>query len=201
MKKVINSTVIIFALLTIFETGCKKGEDDPFFSLRSRRARVVGDWKLISGTETDKSYDNSSATTYTNTNTYDGSTEAQSETISNSSGSFTTTNSISYTSTYKFEKDGTYTSTTVEDGVTITVEGTWNFGAGVGEKKNKSELVLTATKTVNDGNSYTYTGNAATEVYYIKELRNDKMVLVTDIKYTDSSGDTGEGISEMTYGQ
>lgn len=201
MKKLFNSTILFLALITLIETGCKKGEDDPFFSLRSRKARVVGDWKLTAGKETETTFDNGSATTYTSSYTYDGSTRAESETISNSSGSFTTTNSVSYTTTYKFEKDGTFSSVTVADGVTTTVDGTWNFGSGVGEKKNKSELVLTATKTVYDGNTYTYTGNASTEVYYLKELRNDKMVMVMDIKYTDSNGDTGDAISEMTFEQ
>ena len=31
----------------IFLTGCRKGKEDPFISLRSRTKRITGDWKLI----------------------------------------------------------------------------------------------------------------------------------------------------------
>jgi hypothetical protein len=33
----------------IFFAGCKKGEDDPLISLRSRKARFIGDWALQRG--------------------------------------------------------------------------------------------------------------------------------------------------------
>ncbi|MDD4575741.1 MAG: hypothetical protein PHI36_04870, partial [Bacteroidales bacterium] len=40
---------IILLLLAVFATtfsACKKGEDDPALSLRSRKARVAGEWKM-----------------------------------------------------------------------------------------------------------------------------------------------------------
>ena len=39
---------LIFSSLLVF-TGCRKGEDDPFLSFRSRTARLTGEWKLKSG--------------------------------------------------------------------------------------------------------------------------------------------------------
>jgi len=199
MKKINKIWMVLLFTSTVILNGCKKGEDDPFISLHSRKGRVAGDWKLSSGTVTDKSYDNATETTTTTTYTYDGTNQVESQTVSNSSGSSTNTNTVSYSESFSFDKSGTYTGTIVEDGITSTAEGTWNFGSGVGDKKRKSELILTATKTVNNGFTYTYTGNAATDVYYLKELRNDKMVMVMEIKYTLSNGDTGEALSEMTF--
>ncbi|NOQ72267.1 MAG: hypothetical protein GQ574_09715 [Crocinitomix sp.] len=41
-----KSLIIILVILIIPFTGCKKGDEDPFFSLLSRKARVSGDWQL-----------------------------------------------------------------------------------------------------------------------------------------------------------
>ena len=37
---------IVFALLSVTILACKKGENDPFLSLSSRKARLAGEWKL-----------------------------------------------------------------------------------------------------------------------------------------------------------
>jgi hypothetical protein len=61
MKKLTQSVLAILVVASSI-TACKKGEDDPFLSLRSRDARLMGEWKLTaiagkttatsSGTET-----------------------------------------------------------------------------------------------------------------------------------------------------
>lgn len=38
-----KNITLLFLAITFF-SGCKKGEEDPFLSLRSRKARVVGEW-------------------------------------------------------------------------------------------------------------------------------------------------------------
>ncbi len=35
--------VLVLSSILVFD-GCKRGDDDPFFSFRSRKARVTGDW-------------------------------------------------------------------------------------------------------------------------------------------------------------
>jgi hypothetical protein len=47
MKHIKSLTIflIAFATLAVFN-GCKRGADDPFFSFRSRKDRVTGDWKI-----------------------------------------------------------------------------------------------------------------------------------------------------------
>lgn len=45
MKRLSGYSILILLLssILVFE-GCKRGDDDPFFSFRSRKARVTGDW-------------------------------------------------------------------------------------------------------------------------------------------------------------
>ncbi len=49
MKKVLTIlTLIILAGTTFTFSGCAKGENDPFFTLHSRDARLTQKWKLVS---------------------------------------------------------------------------------------------------------------------------------------------------------
>jgi hypothetical protein len=45
-----NLKLLLLTFLTLVLVNCKKGKDDPFISLRSRDHRIVGNWKLLSGT-------------------------------------------------------------------------------------------------------------------------------------------------------
>lgn len=38
------------SMCLIFVSGCRKGKEDPFLSLRSRTNRITGDWKLVEAT-------------------------------------------------------------------------------------------------------------------------------------------------------
>jgi len=49
-NKILNLTLLVFVFTLIF-SGCKKGEDDPFFSFRSRNARIAGEWVIRSFTK------------------------------------------------------------------------------------------------------------------------------------------------------
>lgn len=59
MKKIVVSLAAL-ALLSSAVTSCKKGDGDPFLSLKSRKARVAGEWKATK--MEDKSNTTSSST-------------------------------------------------------------------------------------------------------------------------------------------
>jgi hypothetical protein len=50
MNKIFNINTFLILFLGLFLTfpfqSCKKGEDDPFISFRSRKARVEGEWTI-----------------------------------------------------------------------------------------------------------------------------------------------------------
>jgi hypothetical protein len=118
----------VAALVAPTLESCKKGENDPGLSLRSRKGRVAGEWK-VSKMDYKASSTGSSVETYTPisgpatvTNTsytqdetisFDGTNFKHTEKYSNTNNNVTTTSDTTYTGTgeikFTFEKDGTFT--------------------------------------------------------------------------------------------
>ncbi len=92
MKKITQSVLAILVVASSI-TACKKGEDDPFLSLRSRDARLIGEWKL--------------------TAVAGKTTATGSETVTNSAGTLTTTENLSV--------DENYNGTVLETKVTYSI--------------------------------------------------------------------------------
>jgi hypothetical protein len=176
-------------------SGCRVGDGDPFLSLRSRKARLSGEWNVSSG-EGSTISTNSSGTQVT-TWTHDGSLYTE----RSPSGTVI----YAMTIEYEFEKDGAYSITTTKTyaspATTIVVsdKGTWNFTGGVGKTKNKSQLILRAESrvqtTINNTSSvtqtFTYSGSdSPTTLYDLYELRNKEVILTRDGSWTDDTGQT-----------
>lgn len=179
--------LILFAFIITNLASCKKGEDDPFLSVRTRKSRVVGDWTVKSGTMV-YSYSNQNSSSSDNV-TFSGIayTDVSSSTYNNTTTSVTNTGTFSYK--INFVKDGSFKMTQVFDGSTYITNGFWNFTSGIGKLKNKEQIVLNVTSQVdgNSGNTSVFTGNKSTMTFNIRELRNKKMVLTSE----DTSVDTG----------
>lgn len=95
MKKSVLSLSVLMIVTTIFVAGCKKGEDDPFISFRSRNARLVGTWMLISSRTT---YNETTTTSRTNdVNTNYATSEFKASNTTSTSGNTKSVNT--YTST------------------------------------------------------------------------------------------------------
>lgn len=190
-------TLILLSLVAAIFGQCKKGKDDPFMSIHTRKARLVGEWKLTKGLTTSTSIpytgNNSSSTTENLTET----TFAISSLSGSSSGTYS----------YKIEikKDGTFSSTEMKSyignnpyTVTTTKSGTWNFTGRVGDYKNKeqvvfstlSENIITQFSNSTTNTTYTYTKNNVDNSgsWLLKELRNKKIVVTDNYEsYTSSS--------------
>lgn len=187
--------------------NAKKGEEDPLISLRTRKARVVGKWKIKSGT-VKHAGDFYYATTgqpikkYTiiySENSYESMTE--------SPNYFNfLTGSLSYE--VEFKKDGGYVATSVYNNMSTDVsKGTWNFTGKVGGHKNKEQILIHLTfqsysytgPSSANSNSTAFEGNKNDVTYYIKELRNKKMVLDSEDSATDPSGNATTYNSSLTF--
>ena len=116
MKKVmrIGATAVLF-ISVLF--SCKKGENDPFLSIRSRDARITGVWNLTELTEISSS-------------TVSGTTVSDTYTILNGVDS----DGDSRAEKWEINKDGTYLATSTFNGNVYTSSGYWNW---VDSKKNK----------------------------------------------------------------
>lgn len=181
-SKIALAAVTISALAF---TGCKKGEGDPFLSLSSRKARLAGEWKTTKG-EGGRTYTFASQN-FTETMTYDGTTQTTITTTSAGSS----TNTDKYTQEMTFEKDGTFkivnTDNNSSTAVVETMSGAWNFTGGVGEAKNKSQVVLYVESWTSGSATETYTGsNRPTMLYDLYQLKGKEIILID--KGTGSNG-------------
>lgn len=159
-------SVILFS--GVISVSCKKGEDDPFLSFRSRKARFSGDWTI---TMLDKRETITQGGTSVIVETE---IEEEGVTEITTSGSFRETRlgrmDIGH---YQFKKDGDfsytyqitiienwrdtvywnspteyhYRDTTLTETRIFTASGTWNFLGNVDEYKNKERVILNFLKT------------------------------------------------------
>lgn len=197
MKKIVLFAIIASLILLNF-TSCKKGENDPTISLRSRKARLVGDWKLKEGL---------AVTTLSNgeieTVTYNGL-----EKVIEKTGQPTQTKT--FTCELDVRKDGSYTWTTYDDQDLRIIEGTWYFGSKNKELdiKNKETLCLITEKhtTATSGGTPNVIEMSGTQalgypvVWQIDRLANDELVILTDFTYSTISG-TATSKGTLTYRQ
>lgn len=183
----ISFALIAIAGLTTI-TGCKKGENDPFLSLKTRKARITGEWRLTSGTvsetENTSSGSNTYLTTYTSTTrTIDG-------------------NTISYRETLTIEKDGTFNVERVVDGGISVVSGNWFFSGKNKEAdlRNKEAIVFKETAfTSNGGAGWTNTGVYGDEILLIDQLKNKEMIFKGSTTYQILGGDSGSSSYDKTF--
>src|SRR6476661_1699887 len=127
--------IVLFLLAVLTLTTCKKGEDDPFMSLKSRKARLAGEWSLESGKLTESVDDHvnklrfSRAFSFASTR-YEASENAPYYKVYK--GSFTLHLGI--------DKNGTFTIKEQFDGRELNGEGVWDFLKKSDDVKNKEEV-------------------------------------------------------------
>ncbi|PBQ33368.1 hypothetical protein CNR22_16805 [Sphingobacteriaceae bacterium] len=178
MQKKIS--LVILAILTLCFTECKKGEDDPVISLRTRKARAAGEWRLVSG---NASY---TAKGYNEDYAFDG---------TNVTANYTSVTPIIYTGRYilnlTISKDGKFTFKEVVAGLSLEAGGDWTFNKGGGEDKKKEDFIFTITSVSKGSTNELHFFNRLNTnfTYQIKELRNKRLVIHSaGTFYTDSKG-------------
>ena len=173
--KLINNRFAALLILSVFVlSACKKGENDPFLSLRSRNARITGVWKLTSQ-QSSSSYTTTfggSSTTDVTSYSFDGTTMTETD-----GGS---TDSYSFSQTIEIKKEGTYKLTIVEDGTTSVTEGNWWW---LDSNKKKVRIAFD-----DDWGSF-----------YIDALKNKELVLTRD--ESESISDSGFSDSYTSTGK
>lgn len=204
MKKImlLAGMAAMMATTVVTFDSCRKGAEDPAISLRSRKARLVGDWKLTAGNDTSSNNSNTSYTTYSETNV----------TYTYGSGNATTD---LYEETMTFNGDGTfvmYTKTTNTSGNTTdetTTKGTWDFNSGVGDETKMEKVILTPTNveqktttgsSINTTN-YAYVNNAMIYTLDLVRLSNKELKIysVSNTTSTGSSTSSNKYVSHKTY--
>ena len=207
MKKLI----LMFAAagLLLATPSCKKGENDPFMSFKSRKGRLSGTWHMtmMSTTSTGISSWGGNTYTTTTTTTYDSASDdsvrtSQTQLIDGANP----TNfywSMNRTEEHIFNKDGSYEMTRITDGNTEQASGYWAF---VGKSKTtdlgkKEAVMITYTQEISNGNTDNYEGNAMwPDGYWLLDRLTGKE-LVVKVDYTEnySGGDSYTQTGTMTF--
>lgn len=199
MKRHVIIVSFLLAGFTAGMIGCKKGENDPFISLKTRKGRLVGEWKLEEGENTKVSSVTGLGATTTVTK-YNGSNKTV--TVNGVSSPPTT-----YSESITIEKDGTFEIETIEDDdgdgktETETNEGLWQFVGKnkEGELKNKEAVVFTITKSISGGVTYSYEGlNAFSMVWVLDKLSSKELVVKADAESTGPTS-TSTTTGSVTY--
>ena len=187
-KKLINFVFVGIAIAGLSTvSSCKKGENDPFLSLKSRTSRITGEWKLTEGT-------------YTSTSTFSGSTfnytSIYTETTCTSNG-----NTTPYSETLTIEKDGTYVVDFIDDGDYYSVSGNWFFAGKIKDLdlKNKEAIVLAPQQYSEPGYVETYNGLYGGEVLIIDQLKNKEIIFKGEYSYNDNSGFSDRSTYDRTF--
>jgi len=177
---------LIIVIISFSLTNCKKGEDDPFLSLRSRKNRICGEWTLKSGNQTQKNSNSEIV------QTWDGNYR------------YISSDTIPYQEKWTINKNGTIEISTTTTS-TNTIEGTWSFGNKDKGRdiKNKETWLVRITKI------HTYQWPGLLEISYsgtlgqvysytLKELSNKTLTIITDGTSTQD-GITTTHSGSMTY--
>ena len=209
MRKTISLGLVLLIFASVF-VGCKKGENDPFMSLLSRKARITGVWNLTSADYEFRDVDGSDTdvTTYS----YDGTQMTE------------TTDGIGFAYTYSeeitIEKDGTfemiiktdveyYENEETKTGTnTETIEGLWYFLDGNKEldvkDKERVEFMTTRYKKVYyHGSSYEYEyegkSNSEVMIMLLDRLANKEISMLYDeIWSAGGNSETFSGTRDYT---
>lgn len=193
-KSIFRLAMVALVGVIVFGSCTKKGEDDPFMSFRSRKARLAGEWVL-------------SSVDMTSVNSYGGSSYS-SQTSYN--GTVMTYSSDGYSSTSVYsedltiEKDGTYSMSTIDDGDASTEDGNWMWidKNKNQDLKNKEAVLFARTSSFSSNGSSTYSGKSNfSDAVVIQRLSNKELVILFDYSSIDSDGDTYSSSGTMTYTQ
>ena len=162
--------VILSICICCSLASCKKGENDPSFTLQTRTARASSEWKMKEGLLTAKIVDINNQTASI---TYSLSGKEYSVGII---GKGTAVGPFEIQLT--LEKDNSFLCKQLIDQNMEVTKGNWQFMKKQGEYKNKERMLFKTANNVATSNSFLSFSKAGFSfVYAITELSKDRMVL------------------------
>ncbi len=207
MKKLLVLSLGALALVVNL-TSCKKGENDPFLSLSSRKARLAAEWTLTKSESTDVYNGNNGNDDYVQTtiSTYNGTVETGTETtVTNGVSETVDLTPDAYTVNFTIEKDGTFIYEYKNADGTTKYEGNWMFlGKNKStELKKKEAISLSFTKftetDVNGVSTSTSGKDLDGWVLLIDQLKKKEIILIDESTYTNQDGKTNSYKTVNTF--
>ncbi|MBL7931786.1 MAG: hypothetical protein JNL60_07790 [Bacteroidia bacterium] len=185
-----SKRLVLLTLIVLVFNSCKKGEADPGFSFRTRKARLVGEWRLTSGSVSFNSEG------YSRKYDFDGSNFTQYDTYT---GGYPIVYTGKYILNLNIKKDGTFTLNEAAGSAALDASGTWSFNSGVGKRKSKESVIFDIT-TVNRGSlstGHVFNCGSSSFSYRLKGLKNKELQMES---YTLLQSDAGsDEVSQNAY--
>lgn len=196
MKQAFKTSVIIVLILSMSISSCRKGDEDPFFSFRSRTTRLTGNWELTNAKIRIERIDNGITTT-----TYSLSGTKMSVIIANV---FTGNRfgSYEYTERVSFDKDGTYSYNNKTDNKTFSANGNWMWVRDneTIDLEDEEAIILTTTSD-SEGNLLSGITNIPTDLWVFNKLSNEELIVEIDRKVKYNNGGSVAVYGKLTYEQ
>ncbi len=226
MKRLAFLLALAGILLSI--NGCKKGDEDPFISLLSRKARLTGTWTATTGHWVDydyyaKAFSIPAVPEIDTKGTVDSVVYDLKDSVLTVYYTDDEPDTYNYYYTMIFDKDGTCKFETYSNKIGTSTEkwstqyGIWYFldGNKELEVKDKERVVVQLTKevskrvytidntTVTTIDSTMYDGSTAGsfQVIQLKELSNKEIKIVYDQQTEYDDGDYSKKYGEITFVQ
>lgn len=200
LNKMKKLQILMFILSSVVVlSACKKGEDDKFLSLKSRKARLAGEWNIRSISGSSKNVSGSG----TETITYNYNNGVLS---TNTDGDIETKG---FSLVYNFDKKGTYEIISNESSVgyqySSTSIGNWTFlgKSKEAERKNKEFVSLFETSFQSSGTQGLFSSSSKmlSEIDNLELVRltNKEMVVRLVSNFTQTDGSINSDLTEITF--
>lgn len=175
--------LILIPLTIVMLFSCKKGEEDPFLSLKSRENRLIGNWKVEEGLQ--KTTHSEPDFEYSSTVTYSGDKITASIKFDPNSGYEDTVFQYKGRYYFNFLEDGVFygeASTAEIDDLPLRGygSGTWHFMEKNDEYKNKERVEVIYHDS--DGDI------SFKSIYIIQMLKNNELAITSEDAYKDDNG-------------
>lgn len=192
-SKILFLTILVTSILF---SGCRKGEDDPFFSFRSRTTRLTGDWELTKASFKTEEYETKRIST-----SYEYSSGKLKVTVEDEAYG-TLIGEQSYTENYSFDEDGTYSSLVTSGDDRYSTKGNWIWIRDNEDidLEDEEAIVMTITTDYN-GNIFSGRTNLPSAVWVFNRLSNDEIIVELDSKSVYQNGEYYSITGTFTYKQ
>jgi|GEM_PF-4501053 len=203
--KQLGYIALLLCTVSILFSACRRGDNDPLVTLRTRKARLTGDWKLNAGLNVLVANGVKNEHSYERDSIFERSSQ---------NGNITLI-VRQHQERLSIRRDGSYlldirTSDSGGTNQTYTIEGSWNFAfrSKKAAVKNKEVLTMTETKRVETGAGTCNCTQSdlkpeSSEQWFIESLRHDEFVVTYNNILNINSGVLGnnrsENVGKFTY--
>ena len=191
MKKKFLQFVVLISLVMLLYS-CKKGDEDPFISFRSRDNRIIGTWELykMDANSYSKSvyYFDNHSNINEETCTYSFKNNAIVSSCIDEDGE-TETSTTSYSQSITINKDGTFVEKVSDDDGSYEYNGLWSW---INNVKDKVAIKLFSYSV----GWYKFDGDVDYSIFFIDKLSEKELILTQDVSRHSVSND---GKSEHIY--